>query len=353
MKRGLEIVIKSLLSEVNQLCKYVLPIHIYEKLIWRIQYFIDKDFRENCEIHKSFGKLNPDKIFYVLRCDADQWGTYTMCNEFLLQFEKASEKGYIPIVDLKNYRPKLLDNGDSNSNLWELMFRQTTSISLDEVYNSKNVILGWKNGYTYNTLDTDFKWTSIERVSRNEIIRWGKVFNENIKLTPSLQDKVEIFWQNELRGRRVLGVALREVYRYTALINSDMGRGHVILKTPEESIVQVEYYMKKWDCQYVFVICDDKECTQKFKKHFKEKCILYDRRRGIYFQNGEVVKDKELVKKELPSHYERNLEYLIEVELLARCTSIWSGITSGTEAALFRNNGKYEYINIYDEGTYI
>lgn len=303
---------------------------------------------------KCFGKLNSDKTFYVLRCDHENWGLYNICFDFMLQCEWAKKKGFIPIVDLKNYRPALLDdeNGNRDDNLWDKMFLQPAEgIPLNEVYRSRNVLLGWKNGLFYKTLTEAPDWNDIATV-KNGVKRWGKLFNEYIKLCPVLQEQVDLFCKEHFIHKNVLGVSIREGYRYAAMIKESVINEHPAMLAPEDSIDLVKQYMDKWNYEYIFVICDDEECVQKFKSAFGSKCIKYDRPRSVFFKNGKPVLDKTVVHAKYQSFYERNRDYLIEVELLARCDSIWGGLSSGTEAALFRNNGKYRYVEIYDRGKY-
>lgn len=329
---------------------------IYTKLKRKFRGWIKypAEKKENGDKRKSFGSLNPDKVFYILRCDDKHWGMFTMCFDFMLQFEWAHEKGYIPVVDLKNYRPALLEDGNREANLWEKSFLQTGGeISLDEVYQSKNVILGGKNGWVYRLIKDAPDWNSISAVSRESVLHWGRVFNKNIRLNQELTKEVNMFYEKNFKHKKILGVAVREGYRYMTLTSEKtVLENHPILMTPEDSITLTKSYMDKWGYSYIFVICDDKECALKFKQNFGDNCIEYNRPRSNFFQNGKPVLDKKQVHSEYGSFSQRNKDYLIEVELLARCDAILSGITSGTEAALFRNNGKYEHVKIYDRGVY-
>lgn len=92
----------------------------------------------------SFGKENPDKIFYVIRWDQETSGIMGLLCHVLANIRYAETKGYIPVVDFKNGRNLYFPSNDDvgKYNVWEKFFEQITPYTLDEVYQSKTVVLG-------------------------------------------------------------------------------------------------------------------------------------------------------------------------------------------------------------------
>lgn len=339
---------RKIIRKGREALREILPSRIFTPIDNAFRIRFDPQFKDDYVQYRSFGELNPDETFYVLRYDFPHGGIYTVCFDFLPQLEWAEKQGYIPIVDMENYRLPLWGTSEKG-NLWELYFQQVShNISLDEVYQSKNVILGWKNGMSYKNPFIRPDWNCIGTCSKDNIERWGKVFNRYVILNPDILDRVDKFYDENMKGKRILGVVMRESYRRCALVKPEWGNAHPILFTPEQSIHYAENYMKEWEYDYIFLVSDDEECTLKFKEYFGNQCILYDRSRQVYFKKGKPVPQLSPVTEAVEKHTKN---YLVEIELLSRCTAIFSGITSGTEVALMRNHGKYEHVEIYDKGV--
>lgn len=342
-------IIRKIIQKGRRALREMLPSSIFTSIDNAFRIRFDPQFKDDYVQYRSFGELNPDKTFYVLRYDFPKAGIFTVCFDFLPQFEWAETQGYIPIVDMENYRLPLWGT-DEEGNLWELYFQQVSNnISLDEVYKSKNVILGWKNGMSYKNPFIRPDWNCIGTCSKDNIEHWGKVFNRYVILNPDILERVDKFYDENMRGKRILGVVMRECYRWCALVKPELGNAHPVLFTPEQSIQHAENYMKEWEYDYIFLVSDDEECSLRFKECFGDRCILYDRPRGVFFKQGKPVAESS---RATESMEERSVNYLIEIELLSRCTAIFSGITSGTEVALMRNHGMYEHVEIYDKGVY-
>lgn len=343
-------IIRKIIQKGRSELRKVLPSNIFAPIDNALRLRFDPQFKDDYVQYRSFGELNPDKTFYVLRYDFPKAGIYTVCFDFLPQFEWAEAQGYIPIVDMEHYRLPLWGETDAEGNLWEMYFQQVSNgISLDKVYKSKNVILGWKNGMDYKNPFIRPNWNCIETFDNKSIKHWSRVFNRYVVLNQNILKRADKFYDEHMKGKRILGVAMRESYRWCALRNPELGNAHPVLLTPEQSIQQVEQYMEEWKCNYVFLVSDDEECASKFREYYTDQCILYNRSRCMFFVQGKPVIEARYKEDVIE---ERVKNYLIEIELLSRCTSIVSGMTSGTGVALLRNHGKYEHSEIYDLGRY-
>lgn len=58
----------------------------------------------------SWGNEYPDKTFYVIRIDFPMAGLFAIVKSFLSHVEYALDKGYIPIIDMKNSKSQFLTN---------------------------------------------------------------------------------------------------------------------------------------------------------------------------------------------------------------------------------------------------
>jgi len=120
--------------------------HFLPNTLWmffssKISKFRDRKYHET---YKSYGTLNPELTFYVIRRRPPGWGFFSNVLFVCQGIIYAKNYGYIPVVDMQNYWIKELSsirsiNGTKNA--WCYLFNQVSNFSLDEVYKSKHVIL--------------------------------------------------------------------------------------------------------------------------------------------------------------------------------------------------------------------
>jgi hypothetical protein len=93
---------------------------------------------------KHYGKLYPDKTFYIIRRPEPGAGLFSNFHWVLGHILYAIEKNYIPVVDMMNYKTYYNETESVNGtkNAWEYYFEQPALYTLEEVYKGKNVILG-------------------------------------------------------------------------------------------------------------------------------------------------------------------------------------------------------------------
>lgn len=130
---------------------YLFPV----KWINKFYLFYNRIFYpELVERKMSFGEKNEDKIFYVIRPRKNSVeGLMALLFYVIQQIGYAEKNNYIPVVDFKNYKTQY---NIADENAWECFFEQISNYSLDEVYQSKNVVLSGINAiydtysYLYN-----------------------------------------------------------------------------------------------------------------------------------------------------------------------------------------------------------
>lgn len=87
----------------------------------------------------SLGAAFPDKIFYVIGVDYVTQGLLAIVKNVLIHIEYALEKGYVPIVDMKNFSSQF--EKEHSENAWELFFQQPMGYGLNDITNAKRIIL--------------------------------------------------------------------------------------------------------------------------------------------------------------------------------------------------------------------
>lgn len=302
------------------------------------------------ERKKSYGNQNHDKIFYVIRSIDNKSPFYIgpvnnlLANYFyvLSHIKYAELNGWIPIVDQLNYPVyNSVDypvNGSMNA--WEYFWQQPCKYSLDEIYNSKNVILSkqnwikeWDMGYELN------------KYYDKPFIHMIHEVGDRVKLKDGIYEYINTKSNEIFNGRKnILGVSFRfgghSKHHYAS------ENGHPIQPDIEVLIKTVKKYLKKWNMQYIFFTSDTEEAVVAFNNSFWEEVIVLSRKRfSEKLKKGEknVLYDKKYINK-------TSLDYLTEMELLAKCDCLIGSINSGLRYALVKNDNQYKFVKILNSG---
>ena len=301
-----------------------------EKVLCRIQW---------CRMifHYSFGNLNEDKTFYVLsRPIHTRDGMFSFLFSFLEQMCVVEVNDYIPIVDMKNYPNQYLeDNKIGIENSWEYYYEPLSDYSLDEVYASKNVILGYDESCYKGNYD-----------KRYDLKNMGKLYGKYIKYNNNLKSIIDKEYIKYIdASKKTLGVLYR---------GSDMSalklKKHSIQPDFSEMRDLIYKYMDEWKCERIFLSTEDAEAADKFKEEFGEILTYTDQKRFRNTGNkwlSQINFDRD------NDQYLRGVEYIVTIELLSRCNNLLAGICAGSVCAQIINNGRYEHIKMVDKGEYI
>lgn len=304
----------------------------------------------------SFGNKNRNKKFIVLKSYDRYWGIYSTILLLLPFMEKARQRNQIPVLDFtKSKLPYIQDEKKwRRENAWEYYYKQPEQeISLNEVYQSKNVKILEK----YYGMKTAPDWNNFMPASEKELKRWSGVIKRNIHLNDGLAGKVEAE-KRRIFGdvNKVLGVGIRAGYRYGMLKNNPLFHNHPKCATCEEYIAVVEQKMNEWNCDAIFLAIDDREYQEKFVKHFGAKCQYVNRKLNHYFKDDHAVESLAELYIEygggLVGTRSKNEEYVVETHILAQCHALYANMSGGAEFAYLLNGGKYENVEIYNEGVY-
>lgn len=346
--------VKKILKTLSKASQKVLPRSIFEKIKDTIMYLVSSKYRtgkQDCMHKRTYGQLNPDKTFYVCRYsqpDAGLLGTYLY---WLSEIVEVDNMGYIPVFDLKNnYLPLVQDEDKAYlENAWDYYFDTTNCWSnLDEVYQSKNVILGWNNGSNPNGIS----WIR-KILNEDEIKKFNQLAIKYMDFSPEIKARAELILSKVPKGNKVLGMALRASFLRGQLLGYELYKGHPKQKSLEETIEVAHEMMSKWQCDYIFISVEDREWLETFKQSFGEKCLWVERSLFHHFEQGEPVTDMEHIVGEFKdvSVRKKTLDYLTEVCVLSQCDDLFGSLSSGMTVAQILNGGKYEHTNICYNGS--
>ena len=291
------------------------------------------------EQKKSYGDLNPDKTFYVIRLYSP--AGYLACYNFVLGYmKKAFSKGWIPIIDMENYETmyQMKEAVNGTRNVWEYIFKQPYDTatgkrySLDEVYHSKNVILS-DGSELLNDLTGDFK-----------TLEWQHEMAELVPFQDIVQEKADTILNRLFTSERVLDGILGGRVRGTDLKTRVIG--HAIQADGAEIAADLKRYSKEWNCKNIFVVAEEEGALKELDAQ------------GITYICTETDRVKE-TKKNTNAAYQHNtdaysnlVDYCVNVYLLSRCNALIGTMNNGMYTAMIWNGNKYEHLEIIDKGRY-
>lgn len=284
----------------------------------------------------DYGNKNVDKTFYVMTKEIRfKNGLLSLAFSVLEQLDYVDKNGWIPIVDLQSYKNQYLESDKiGKENAWEYYFEQLSSYSLQEVYNSKNVILGYDDPCYLENYEKRY---SIDRMS--------ELYNKYIHIKTDLLKKIEHERTRYLGCyKNVLGV----LYRGTDL-NALKLAHHPIQPDLHELIAEIKEKYKDWNCDKIFLSTEDEYATLEFKKEFGDNIVYTDQTR--YSDTGkqwisDIKKDRK------NDRYLRGEEYLTTIYILTKCNHFISGISNGSIMTIIMNDHRYQHVNMIDKGSY-
>jgi hypothetical protein len=277
---------------------------------------------------RSLGKKNIDKVFYVIYCNRLGGGFFANFRHVIANTIIARKNDYIPIVDFENfptfYNEKDLVNNTSNA--WEYYFKQVSPYTLEEVYQSSNVL--------FCASDLNHQ----KRISiniYNQFGRYGEIYEDHIQVHDHIVDKVKEFASAYLTEQRTLGVHFRGK-------EMNISSGHSFAPTIRQMISHIDAIMAKHSTQKIFLVTEEKDYLQALKTYYGDKLFFTDAFR-VSKTNAYNIYPRQ------NHRYLLGLEVLIDAMLLARCNGLICGDSGVSEHAIAINEN-FEFVYKIDNG---
>ncbi len=343
---------------LKQLYHRIIP-HKLQKIIHNCIYS-DYDFKKcKFKIHK-YGKLNPNLTFFVINDSNPYAGLLSEWFEFMAAVNYAEQKQLIPVIDLQNYYMNTIcDKTDiGRKNAWDFYFEQPNhKYLLEEIYQSKKVIICptvWTEGladYSIRKGNKDILTELSEQQKNLYSFFYNKCPLKN-EILNKAQNLYKLLFPHQ---KRILGVSFRRAYERHHYWNDPITPEgtHLVKDTLKTIIPKIEKILQDDRYDFFFLLCDDREANEEIKKNFNKQCITFERPLPHYFEGGipipvDYKDDYDLIFKEFSNTpgavTQRNIDYLIAIYLLSRCTSL---LNAGGTADLFAyiiNNYSFEKI---------
>ena len=291
------------------------------------------------ECRANFGKLNAERIFYVIRCPQEQLGFFGLFNYVVYHLKIASSINAEPAIDWQYYPNNYVteDNLVGKENAWEYFFEQTTDITLHEVYRSRNVIMSHGNGEG-----------SLEEVYHpNELKKSHELVKKYIRLNSVTYQHVEKEYQNlGIQGQRIMGIKCRG----TDFVETKP-RGHSICPTAKETYDKIKELESVWgEFDGFFIATEDANILSEMEGYLGDKLIYIQEKRFESVQSkwlSQVYDDK----KSNGHKYDDMLAYLSSIYILASCDALVAPVIGATLGAM-RIKGIYENCFFFQLGIH-
>jgi hypothetical protein len=303
----------------------------------------------------SFGEKNSDVTFLVYRpCYSRRFnGFMNFFEDITIAYQYAKDNNYKLVVDMKNYFVNYMSESEYGKiNLWERFFSQPSSYTLDEVYESRNVILAdTENGYDikesmgidiYDVVKTEeennFHINAYKKLSNNS----KGHFNRTIDLHNNVlnEEKRIGFCEN------VLGVIARGT-DYVCL----KPKKHPIPMENKTYIIYVKNIMIEYGFSKVFLATEDNDILNQFISEFDSDKLMYTGQRRFH---GTI--DKSIGAIELYNDndgYHRCMDYNMAIAILSDCGGLVSNCLCGAAVgAILQNTNKYRCLQVLYNGVY-
>jgi len=315
--------------------------NLYKK---HIDPFLDPDnLKNSLETYKE--RTDKTKTCYIIGIRHDKTGIFGYINNYLPHIAYALSKGYVPVIDMKNY-PNIYQAHDENS--WEKFYEQPCEIDLDQISSFKK-----KNGPD----DLWYRWApnTCPLMDDETIKMWGTIYQYFVRYNTQTSQYLENEFESILKDpTHTLGAIFR---------GTDYSKGKPIgcpvQPTKEQFCDKIEEMMLSNNCNYVYIASDEKEIVDYMNQRFPGKVLINKR---VYYDEVTNVDYSNYNNDHIGisgAHFDRdNNEYLIGIEyissiyLVSKCSYFVAGACGSSTAALYLNNCRYKEKYIFELGKY-
>lgn len=317
---------------------------IYKPLLWLYLHCLDVKKRiynyKHRERRFSFGEENVDETFYVIGVSHDTAGLFAIVKSAFCHICYALQKGYVPVVDMQNFKSQLSDINNTEKNAWELYFKQPGGYSLDSISKSRNIIKSSSLPYPKG-VEIGFDTSMDEVFYKNFSPLYKKFIIPTSEVAEYAQQKLEVVIGNRCH---VLGVLCRGT-DYT----DSKPSGHPIQPTAEQAINKAKEVMSQNGFEYVFLATEDKRIYNAFLDAFGNK-LLFSGQKLYEGLNGKKFLS-ELSANSYSEKWHDIVDYYSTIYILSMCEGLLAGLTCGSICAYLMHN-TYSYTYFWDLGRY-
>jgi len=242
----------------------------------------------------SFGKKNPDKIFYIIKRTPGS-GLFSNVVFVLNHLKIARNKNYIPFVDMEKFHTIYNEKNKihKTKNAWEYYFKNFSDYAIDEIYQSQNVYI------TSNSFEeTFFKDLNTEEIT--------KFFREHVRIKKNYFKFIKNFSDKNFKNKKILGIH----FRGTSYKNSP---GHPFPATKKQIINKINELQLYNNFDKIFLVTEEENYKKFLISRLGEKILFI---KSSYRSNKD---DAFKIYPRRRHRFKMGREALIETLLLSKC----------------------------------
>lgn len=279
---------------------------------------------------RSGGAKKCDHKFYVIGVDFHDEGLMSIVNSVMLHIEYALEKGYTPVVNMKDFQSIYQKE---NINAWEIFFEQPCGYSLSDVYGTNDIVLSMNVQYPKG-------YGSKMNPERIEKVRnlYKKLLRPNATLQSYLDNTLNT--SNVCKEQIVACICRGTDYTNTLV-------GLPKQPTAEMVIQKVKSFMSEYKISKVYCATEDKRIYEKFQKEFKEK-LLPNTQQKYGDNNGKLLSQVNV--ESGIDVFDIAFQYYRSLYFVTRCDYLIAGWVSGTRSVLLMPNN-FKDVFIFSLGS--
>ncbi len=318
---------------------------VYKPLYWLYVHYLDVKKSVRIYRHRerscSYGDDFPDKTFYVIGVPYLTAGLFAIVKSVFCHICYAYQHGYVPVVDMQNFRSQLSDvDEELRTNAWDLYFQQPGGFYLKDISKGRNVIKSCSLPFPEG-IEIGFD-TPMNATFHKE---YAPLFEKYIVPKPEVAAYAQKKRDKVIGGKQhVLGVLCRGT-DYT----DSKPNGHPIQPTAEQAAKKAKEVMTQYGYDYVFLATEDKRIYNTFKEAFGDRLLfsgqrLYDGMNGKKFLSEMAVAN-------YSEKWRNTVDYYSTIYILSKCDGLLAGLTCGSICAYMMSKG-YGYTHFWDLGRY-
>lgn len=293
------------------------------------------------ERHYKLGDTTKSKYLMIKRESSSPLGLFAYYISNLSWIEYALRFNMTPVIDMQNFPTAFHQNGEVKKvNTWEYFFKQPSGISVEEALRSGKARYVWRDVPEFHPNE------SLDFLLDEELVDYyRKIADQYIRFQDNVSEQLENERKTILGNKgehRIVGVLARGT-DYVTL----KPYAHPIQPNVDQLIEKVNDYRKKYDCRKIYVATEDAKILDRLKNVYGED-LLYTNQKRIYDTKEYLNFNAEFTER---SPFERGMEHLKSIYLLAKCNGMIAGRTSGTVGALLMAD-HYEFQYVFSLGRY-